>query len=168
MTDEDRMALELAANSATPGPWKSERLWNGETHLRAADGELVTRPCTAYARGDTPERPDLRDRDKAYMEAANPATVLALLAELETLRREVASQRPRLAYATGQAAETLAALGIETSGELTAEEPAPAPQCAQEYTPIVCPSCGKECVVVITATGAPVCYECGYNTEEGE
>jgi hypothetical protein len=47
-----------------------------------------------------------------------------------TNRRQAAARprKARLARATGQAAETLAGAGIDTSGEL-AENPAPAPQC---------------------------------------
>jgi hypothetical protein len=78
MRDEELDALAEAARNATPGPWTREEVC-GETHLRAANGVLVTRPSTAFARGDTPGRPDLRDCDKAYLEAANPATVLALI-----------------------------------------------------------------------------------------
>lgn len=65
MVDLDE--LEALANAATPGPWWVE----SEELLEGFDGDVAR--CEHY-------------RDTAFIAAANPKAVLAIIAELRRLR----------------------------------------------------------------------------------
>ena len=74
----DTNALRKLCKSATPGPWRSldDIQWN---ECVAEIGDLHVVP------NENTELSDVKN-DAAYIAAANPATVLALLDELDRLR----------------------------------------------------------------------------------
>jgi hypothetical protein len=83
--DADALAsLRDAAIAATPGPWVVR---TGEV-LTLDDDPIHGLPTLIVS---TDERADeaQAEADAAYIAAADPSTVLALIAELETLRAEV-------------------------------------------------------------------------------
>ncbi|EBG6486160.1 ead/Ea22-like family protein [Salmonella enterica] len=87
----DKQALREAAEKATPGNWRrASSRFNGITvTLFSLCGEEVTLAHT------------VEKRDAEFIAAANPATVLALLAELEATHRQVGELTmwvKRLAY----------------------------------------------------------------------
>ncbi|EEJ9033118.1 ead/Ea22-like family protein [Salmonella enterica subsp. enterica serovar Oslo] len=87
----DKQALREAAEKATPGNWRrASSLFNGITVTPfSLCGEEVTLAHT------------VEKRDAEFIAAANPATVLALLAELEATHRQVGELTmwvKRLAY----------------------------------------------------------------------
>jgi len=78
MTDEQLSALEAAARAATPGPWMSLdfqpwKVWDGEGNNLLG----------SFA----------NDCDGAYIAAANPAVVLALIARVRELEVDAARFR---------------------------------------------------------------------------
>lgn len=85
MTPADLSRIEVLAREATPGPWRvlsdSYVIQNGPEYVAdAMDGYDATAPATMAA-------------NAAYIAAANPAAVLALIAELTSLRAAVARVR---------------------------------------------------------------------------
>ncbi|EAW0674786.1 ead/Ea22-like family protein [Salmonella enterica] len=87
----DKRALREVAEKATPGNWRrTSSLFNGITVTPfSLCGEEVTLAHT------------VEKRDAEFIAAANPATVLALLAELEATHRQVGELTmwvKRLAY----------------------------------------------------------------------
>lgn len=77
-------ALEAAAMAATPGPWVADENWNGEgSSIVDSRGEVVA--DDGSARGEYGER--LNAHNAAYIAAANPAVILALLADLRMLQQ---------------------------------------------------------------------------------
>ena len=130
MTDIARLR-ELAL-AATPGPWTimggelfcpSWPYWpEGEQREESRAKGHITVLCWP---GDTPEEPDVVFRKHnetiAYIAALNPQAVLALLAELETLRDDIANIRGEkwsaieLAIAHGKAADLWQSLHGVTS-----------------------------------------------------
>jgi hypothetical protein len=93
------------------------------------------------------------------------AAIIAALDAEDAKRRAAADPSPTF---SAPAPDMSHDLRIDAPWRSAPPEEGPKVPCAEEHTPIVCPSCGKECVVIITANGAPVCYKCGYNTEGGE
>ena len=93
------------------------------------------------------------------------AAIIAALDAEDAKRRAAADPLPTF---SAPAPDMSHDLRIGAPWRSAPPEEGPKVTCAEEHTPIVCPSCGKECVVIITANGAPVCYKCGYNTEGGE
>lgn len=87
LTNEMLAEIESKANEATPGPWK----WHEEDGLGLfapkvvddfMDSEpvcVINDPCVFPGHGRA-------DADRAFIASANPATVLALVAEVRTLR----------------------------------------------------------------------------------
>ncbi|EBX2726023.1 ead/Ea22-like family protein [Salmonella enterica subsp. enterica serovar Saintpaul] len=91
MSNIDKRALREVAERATPGNWRrTSSLFNGITVTPfSLCGEEVTLAHT------------VEKRDAEFIAAANPATVLALLAELEATHRQVGELTmwvKRLAY----------------------------------------------------------------------
>lgn len=85
-------ALERLARSATPGPWRWGR---GPSEVLLADGILAADGSAVFAncgRGAG----DPSDEDAAFIAAAHPAAVLALVAELRAARAEAARLRQAL------------------------------------------------------------------------
>lgn len=83
MTDLDK--LEALAKAATQGPWA--------TCVRMGGDAIVDAPTRPVARVDYRPDMDARDRDAAFIAAANPAAILDLIAsarrdaeEIERLR----------------------------------------------------------------------------------
>lgn len=86
LTDEER-ELRRLAEAATPGPWE----YDGGTYITGAtpvevdwSDELVM--PTVINDPNVFDRPEV---DRAYVVAANPATVLRLLARIEELEERV-------------------------------------------------------------------------------
>lgn len=74
--------LRELAEKATPGPWQHSDPWRrkkGQKHIVDANGEMVS--CHGFAA-------TRKEVDGDFIAAANPATVLALIAEIERLERE--------------------------------------------------------------------------------
>ena len=72
-------ALRALAEKATPGPWKHGPLF-GEVWSRDANGAMDTRVAGAWLLSD----------DGAYIAAADPATILALLDDLDAAQARIA------------------------------------------------------------------------------
>jgi hypothetical protein len=86
MTDHDD--LKRLAGEATPGPWRAwESSDDYQSLVDAGAGTLVLAKICSY---DAPVDPGpdraTRKANAAYIAAANPARVLALIAEVEGLR----------------------------------------------------------------------------------
>jgi hypothetical protein len=76
MTDLDE--LERLAKAATPGPWE----------YREADGSAAVCHRGGWVEAILPGSPQ-ENSDAAYCAAANPATILALTAEVRRLRADL-------------------------------------------------------------------------------
>jgi hypothetical protein len=84
MSDVTEALLALAI-AATPGPWEHR----GASVASIATGyvaELSGFPHSLASLSAT-RGPEQRDRDAAFIAAANPSTVIALLGEIEALRK---------------------------------------------------------------------------------
>ena len=79
MSNIDKQALRTAAENATPGEWCTD-----DYHGVIADAGLNANYYIASCSG-----PDNR-HNKRFIAAANPATVLALLDELEAKDKQIA------------------------------------------------------------------------------
>lgn len=105
--DLDKMkALALAA---TPGPWSAiEWTCAAPTTVRAGAVGITVADTTGHGRNS-----EVCAIDAAFIAAANPATVLELIAEVERLRVESAN----LQYAFDQIKGTAPAAGTEKDAE---------------------------------------------------
>lgn len=74
MTPFDPAELRRLAAAATPGPWFIVHSCSGAANVLARQGPIKV--CPAIAHGES---------DAAYIAAANPAVILALLAERDAL-----------------------------------------------------------------------------------
>lgn len=79
MSNIDKQSLRTAAENATPGEWCTD-----DYHGVIADAGLNANYYIASCSG-----PDNRS-NKRFIAAANPATVLALLDELEAKNKQIA------------------------------------------------------------------------------
>lgn len=97
LKSDDHAELARLAEAATPGPWVSERsvdewgvsvIASNETgHIsNPTRGQVCHVSVVAGASGDDP---DLAQANAAFIAAANPATVLALIAEVAALRGDL-------------------------------------------------------------------------------
>ena len=75
MTQEQINELRQLAQAATPGPWRA-----------AISSSMVNRVCTTL---ETVCETGKNIDDALYIAAANPAAILALIAEIDSLRDEV-------------------------------------------------------------------------------
>lgn len=89
MTDDELEALAALARDATPGPWYFDG-WDIFSVAFQGGGHrlLVPLPRTFHESQKVP------DADARYIAAVDPATVLALVDELRTLRDAVYSSAP--------------------------------------------------------------------------
>lgn len=78
MTNLDLTRLRELAEKASPGPW----FHTGGTHIREKSGSNYV--CDSYG-----------EKDRDFIEAANPATILALLDEIESLQHTLATCRDK-------------------------------------------------------------------------
>lgn len=96
LTDAELDALEAAARAATPGPWRvvagtgdywGEPVWDVRT---------VAERATAFGvvADHVVECAEERKPDAEYIAQANPATMLALAAEVRRLRAALGAERP--------------------------------------------------------------------------
>lgn len=85
MTEEQRAELEKLARAATPGPWCRDRM-EPETVRTEADHDIVVYEVE-------------RNQDAAFIAAANPATVLDLLATIARLEAEKVKDGEALEHA---------------------------------------------------------------------
>ncbi|EHB5301334.1 ead/Ea22-like family protein [Salmonella enterica subsp. enterica serovar Sandiego] len=82
MSNIDKQALREAAEKATPGPWEME-----QENIWFTDEEGCTKHLAYVQQGDDVD--DKQDHyNTAFIAAANPATMLALLDENLQLQRE--------------------------------------------------------------------------------
>ncbi|MFZ3286572.1 MAG: ead/Ea22-like family protein [Telluria sp.] len=90
----DYSELRKKAQAATPGTWS---WWTSNSYLRLSserggDGDILHGArlsdgcCTV----------NVTEQNRAYIAAANPATILALLDELDALRSQVKPPKPKL------------------------------------------------------------------------
>lgn len=84
MTPDDLARLKAAALAATNGPWALDTEPGFEFHVRTG-GTASVAPSTGQPIADF-----AAEEDAAYVALANPATILALLAEREGLKRDKA------------------------------------------------------------------------------
>lgn len=97
MSNIDKQALREAAEKATPGPWRMALTkFNGITH-----GKFSFTKEDIIA--SSPEK-----RNSIFIAAANPATVLALLDELEAKDKQIADLKEAFSIA-------LSAAGIDAT-----------------------------------------------------
>ena len=84
-TPEQRTKLKAAAEAATPGPW--------EARENSVIEEAATRhdSCLAVLVSAGTRTIDEAEANAAFIALANPETILALLAEIESLEARVAS-----------------------------------------------------------------------------
>ncbi|MBH3171932.1 ead/Ea22-like family protein [Serratia marcescens] len=94
MTMDKFSELKAAAMAATPGPWVVTDKNNVE-----APNQKRFRPV-AYIFGNRAEHK--RAADAAFIAAANPAVVLAILAELEAKDKRIAELEEEFAFIMGQ------------------------------------------------------------------
>lgn len=103
----DLDALEKLADAATPGPWISETgtdtVWIGPSKAKAAKVARIVCPIE-IGPGYRTEYVDQQTANAAFIAAANPATIKALIAELKEARElmepfaamaEAGDQRPK-------------------------------------------------------------------------
>lgn len=90
MTAPDLDALEKLADEATPGPWITETgmetVWVGSSKANAAKVARIICPVDVGP-GYTTEYVEQQTANAAFIAAANPATIKALIAELKEARR---------------------------------------------------------------------------------
>ena len=90
MSNIDKRALREAAEKATPGPWGIARNGKTITSNQSHPVAVITEDFhRLLANGKT-------GGDAEFIAAANPATVLALLDELEAKDKQIAEQRETL------------------------------------------------------------------------
>lgn len=165
MSNIDYQALREKAEKATSGVWSLEY---GEERFDAGDA-LIHREVVGYLpicriEGAHPESgfdEDFQMEQQAnaeFIAAANPATVLALLDELETAKKRIAEQEAEpvsQTYKLRDAVETIRNSGIEIDAEkIFAERDAlNAPDCwcrtcrpvtISDMRFVVCPECGNK------------------------
>lgn len=87
MTDIDTARLRELAEAATPGPWE----WEGDGLWRHQSPTDYAAIVTADYAPDTGPTVECSDANGAYIAAANPQTVLALLDRIAELERTVAA-----------------------------------------------------------------------------
>lgn len=89
--ETDLDAIEAAAKAATPGPWVNVKVGNG-LHVAAGPVDVDTKGTMHGGRGGICETDDMdfgeraAKRNARFVAAANPAIVLALVAEVRRLR----------------------------------------------------------------------------------
>lgn len=88
MTDEQLFALEAAARAATPGPWCQD--YKKFSHVYPTGQSSTLSKPIAVVNGGTHTG---TMTNAAYIAAANPAAVLALIDEVRRLRAAVARVR---------------------------------------------------------------------------
>lgn len=105
MRQEQQAELRQLAMKATPGPWEQDRLrGRGEGDYLPAVVSYGLDPC--YTVGNTVHQCGEQDSgrpiytqasldDAAFIAAADPQTVLALIDEVERLQREIADLNGR-------------------------------------------------------------------------
>ena len=95
MTDAELIALEKKAKAATPTPWETPRgytIYAGKRHIASA--------FECYSSDTEEEIPsEQAAANAAFFVAANPAAVLALIAELRQVRERYAWMGLQLAHA---------------------------------------------------------------------
>ena len=83
----DLDALEKLADEATPGPWKIDRSYPnrlpGGISQDGTEGRAAITRFNAFAKPTQP----FAERNAAFIAAANPATIKALIAELKEARK---------------------------------------------------------------------------------
>lgn len=86
----DLDALEKLADEATPGPWKVDRSYPnrlpGGISQDGTEGRAAITRFNAFAKPTQP----FAERNAAFIAAANPATIKALIAELKEAREHLA------------------------------------------------------------------------------
>lgn len=84
MSNIDKRELREAAEKATPGPWEME-----QENIWFTDEDGYTKHLAYVQQGDDVD--DKQDHyNTAYIAAANPETVMALLDELEAAEKRIA------------------------------------------------------------------------------
>lgn len=93
MSSIDKRELREAAEKATPGPWE---YYPGNTSIEYnVDSMVEDQGSIVYVdSGDFTQKQT--DLNGAFIAAANPATVLALLDELETAEKRIAELEAKL------------------------------------------------------------------------
>ena len=127
MTDDDIKRLRRLAEQATPGPWRVN-MKGHSYHEVARVNDLEIAP---------PNSVDLSHWtvDAAYIAAASPDVVLALLDEIERLRRDgFDSRHPAAQNLIGRNARLSIALDI--AGDILADDCEPTPITAEHWAPI--------------------------------
>lgn len=88
MTPDELKTLKELAKAATQGPWKSDYcgdVWTESPDVPLDDSQPEIGPLFRTI-GSTPKGPD--NGDAAFIAAANPQTVTALVEEVERAHRE--------------------------------------------------------------------------------
>ncbi|EIK7095361.1 ead/Ea22-like family protein [Escherichia coli] len=89
MSNIDKRALREAAEKATPGPWEME-----QENIWFTDAEGYTKHLIYVQQGDDVD--DKQDHyNTAFIAEANPATILALLDELEADKEQIKTLESR-------------------------------------------------------------------------
>ncbi|HBL9065104.1 ead/Ea22-like family protein [Enterobacter hormaechei] len=92
MSNIDKSALREAAEKATPGPWyvHDKPCEDGNYGIDTSDKEFLAEAVVwwGFARQSI-----WREEDAKHIAAANPATVLALLDELEAAEKRIAEMQ---------------------------------------------------------------------------
>lgn len=92
MSNIDKRALRDAAEKATPGPWyvHDKPCEDGNYGIDTSDKEFLAEAVVWWGFS---RQSIWREEDAKHIAAANPATVLALLDELEAKDRRIAEQK---------------------------------------------------------------------------
>ena len=92
MSNIDKRALREAAEKATPGPWyvHDKPCEDGNYGIDTSDKEFLAEAVVWWGFS---RQSIWREEDAKHIAAANPATVLALLDELEAAEKRIADQR---------------------------------------------------------------------------
>ena len=109
VADLDLEALERLAKAATPGPWHCHRKDEKRGEFLMDFGGMFDKDGTPTGRPAMSGWISLRDRDAPYIAAANPDTVLALIARV----RELGAAIERQAAAAKMGMDAAKAAGAE-------------------------------------------------------
>jgi hypothetical protein len=98
MSNIDKQALREAAEKATPGPWyvHDKPCEDGNYGIDTSDKEFLAEAVVWWGFS---RQSIWREEDAKHIAAANPATVLALLDELEAKDKQIADLKEAFSIA---------------------------------------------------------------------
>lgn len=112
----DTAKLRALAEAATPGPWRYgidiDQLSDGGSGY-PLDYYPDCRTVVEISCRECGERSDITEADAAFIAAANPATVIALLDEIDTLRRFLDAEKEQVTRMGADNVRRMQRLGVK-------------------------------------------------------